>query len=140
MLFGLLTFPVGFLVRLVPDRMVLGLSVGIVSIWRILLGPISRRCHGFLHGCFPAMLRLRKDREEPSLHTAPSTIISVPEGDQSILSKPAFGSGRAEGGDSFDLLRAMNGAMFGTTDRVHGLEVHPDTRKDDMVVGRREEV
>lgn len=145
MLFGLLTFPVGFLVRLVPDRMVVVVLTGIVSVGRMLLGPIARRWKRHTHGCFPVLFRSRREREESSssLDTVPTAMVSVPKGDQYISLKSGFGSDksgseRSKRDGSFDIIRAIEGAKSGSAHGVPGLEVHPGTCKDDIV--RLEEV
>ena len=144
MLFGLLTFPVGFLVRLVPDRMVVMVWTGIMSIGRTMFEPIVLRWRRLIHGCLPIMFSSRKERENPPsyLDTAQATIVSVPKGDQYISLRSGLGSESetSERNGSFDVVRAIEGARSGSIEGVPGLELHPDTCKDDIVIGRREEV
>lgn len=147
MLFGLLTFPVGFLVRLVPDRTVVVVCCGIVSIGRMLLGPVVLQWKRLIHGCFPVLFRSRREREDSSssLDTVPTAMVSVPKGYQYISLKSGLGSDksggeRSERDGSFDLVRAIRGARSGSAHGVPGLEVHPDTCTNDTVISRREEV
>lgn len=147
MLFGLLTFPVGFLVRLVPDRMAVAVSAGIVSIGRMLSGPAVLRWKRVMHGCFPVMFRSRKKRGDSSssFDKVPTAMLSMPKGDQYISLKSGLGSDKSgserfERDGSFDLVRAIEGARPGSVHGVPGLEVHPDTCTNDILLGRREEV
>lgn len=142
MLFGILTIPLGALIRQVPDSYVVSLFHGIRSIWLFVTSPF-RSCLSR----FPTR-RQRKAGGEPEemgsvenivARTAVFTASSQSESHNSAHQSGQSSRGRTGGeqDDSVDLLALVEIAKTGRRARKNLFEIHPGTLKEDPILTMR---
>ncbi|KJZ75397.1 hypothetical protein HIM_05323 [Hirsutella minnesotensis 3608] len=161
LLFGILTIPLGALLRQVPDRYVLALFL---CIWRILLfvaKPLQPLL-AHLSCCASIRARRRKQSQEArqELGQVPATPPCVSGAIQSHTPKePSVTSDGQDGSDCvwaspnpdtqdaenpetgiIDLRAMIDAAKIGRSVGTYRLELHPDTPKDDPILGMRSDM
>lgn len=137
MLFGLVTLPLGVLLRLLPDWVP-------AAAWRALTGGVR-----MLLGLRKQRLRDHDEEEArrargrgTSWHRRILTRMGIKrrQVQQEELSAVDDAEGGVEGesdnnaAGTFDLEAAIDAARYGTSDPAAGFEVHPDTLKEDPVL------
>ncbi|RDA91875.1 hypothetical protein CP533_0362 [Ophiocordyceps camponoti-saundersi (nom. inval.)] len=166
LLFGLLTLPLGALLRQVPDRYVSKLFHLLYRIF-LAVGRFLRPISACLSRCWRPRRRQRR-KESPDNtgtgqqaenveETAPSSAQTV-EGPSMLDSarpsvgnhnlddcsggwtRPETSSSLDEADEKIDLQALLDAARVGRTVGRHWLEIHPGTLKDDPIVGRRSDV
>ncbi|KAF4594449.1 calcium-translocating P-type ATPase, PMCA-type [Ophiocordyceps camponoti-floridani] len=152
LLFGLLTLPLGALLRQVPDRYVL-------KLFRLFHGVFMAvvRSLRILRACLFGSGRRRRERHDgieggrptanDDIEAAPTQAageLSTGLGRSSVESQSQDESGKtcsSEGSeDRVDLQALIDAARVGRVTGRDRLELHPETLKDDPILGRRSNV
>ncbi|PLB48170.1 hypothetical protein P170DRAFT_207936 [Aspergillus steynii IBT 23096] len=122
MLFGLLTFPVGAFLRIIPDGIIARVFDGIGRACR----PLKLFFGGFSIG---RATKARLSGLLQSVNSSPGSD-SVPPTTKQIAAPQEFDAGEP----LFNLLHAIEDSRNPMSDGPYGFEVHPGTRKDDIVL------
>ncbi|KAJ3474053.1 hypothetical protein NLG97_g10015 [Lecanicillium saksenae] len=153
MLFGILTIPLGALIRQVPDRWVLRFFLAVKSVFMTVTGPIRR--------CLPRLHRKKKDEEQAKQPEPQSAVEEMMSRRGRQLLQQLKGEGkdlemtaeqrealqiaaqraRDEGAEQdrpereVDLLGLIEAAKAGRAMDRDLLEIHPATPKEDPILG-----
>ncbi|PQK10878.1 hypothetical protein BB8028_0002g11960 [Beauveria bassiana] len=154
MLFGILTIPLGALIRQVPDRWVLRFFLWVRSTFLTVTGPVRR--------CLPRLHRKKKDEEQKVKHPEPLNAVEemVSRRGRQLLQQLkgegkdlemtaeqrealeiAAQRAREDGTEpdktegEVDLLGLIEAAKVGRTVGRDVLEIHPRTPKEDPILG-----
>lgn len=150
LLFGLLTIPLGALIRQVPDRYVLALFRSVARVVLALAWPL-RSLWAKIPSCSMPWLRRRQKPETVSSRPTGTFPIqgskspSVGSDGFSELRRGQMSPDSAIGGagsteSKIDLQLMIDAAKTGRSIGTNRLELHPETPKDDPILGTRSDL